>query len=146
MLGFSGTLDNPFDPPRPRLPESADRDELRDEEDGHGLRAPRASSGACAAGDLEPTASGTGQCNFCGGCIFGCLHAAISNMSETYLPDAESNGARILEHCMATRVRLKPDGKRLTVSSFSTPTARSTFRKPARWRSAATPSRPRDCC
>jgi choline dehydrogenase-like flavoprotein len=50
--------------------------------------------------------------------VFGCLHAAISNMGETYGPAAEREGARILDGCMATRVRLKPDGRHVDGVEF----------------------------
>jgi len=111
MLGLSGTLDNPFDPPRPPYPNppiamSCATKKLAAAAEKLGLHPMHAPLAI-----LSRPRPGRDQCNFCGSCIYGCLHAAISNMSETYLPEAESNGTRILEHCMATRVRLKPDGK-----------------------------------
>jgi choline dehydrogenase-like flavoprotein len=46
------------------------------------------------------------------------MHAAISNMSETYIPAAERDGARVLDGCMATRVRLNADGRTVAGVEF----------------------------
>jgi choline dehydrogenase-like flavoprotein len=111
MLGVSGTLDNPFEPPRRPYPNPA-----------HALScATRKIADACEKLGLHPAhaplailsraRAGRGTCNFCGSCIFGCLHAAISNVAETYVPEAESHGAKILTGCMATRVKLRADGR-----------------------------------
>jgi len=111
MLGLSGALDNPFDPPRPPYPNPPIALSC----------ATKRVAAACTKLGLHPAHAplailsrphaGRGECNFCGGCVYGCLHAAISNMSETYLPDAEKHGTKILAGCMATRIRLKTDGR-----------------------------------
>jgi len=118
MLGVSGTRDDPFAPPRRPYPNpaiamscSAKRVAAACERLGlHPSHAPMAI--------LSRPQSGRGACNFCGSCVFGCMHAAISNMGETYIPAAEREGARILEGCMATRVRLKADGRNVDGVEF----------------------------
>jgi choline dehydrogenase-like flavoprotein len=111
MLGLSGALDNPFDPPRPAYPNpplamSCATKRLADACTRLGLHPAHAPLAILSRATL-----GRGSCNFCGSCAYGCLHAAISNMAETYLPEAERLGARILSGCMATRIRIKPDGR-----------------------------------
>jgi choline dehydrogenase-like flavoprotein len=111
MLGVSGALDDRFAPPRAPYPNPPI---------GFSCAVKRVAA-ACERLGLHPShaplailsrpQSGRGACNFCGSCVFGCLHAAISNMSETYIPAAERDGARVLDGCMATRVRLKADGR-----------------------------------
>jgi choline dehydrogenase-like flavoprotein len=117
-LGLSGTLDDPFAPPRPdfpnpplamscitrRLAEAATKLGL------HPAHAPLAI--------LSRARGSQGECNFCGSCSYGCLHGAISNMSETYLVDAEMSGARILTGCMASRVRVAADDRTVTGVEF----------------------------
>jgi choline dehydrogenase-like flavoprotein len=125
MLGVSGALDDRFAPPRPAYPNPAIAFSC----------AVKRVAAACERLGLHPShaplailsrpQSGRGECNFCGSCVFGCLHAAISNMGETYIPAAEREGARVLDGCMATRVRLKADGRHVVaVAGNAVETAR----------------------
>jgi len=118
VLGVSGALDDPFAPARPPYPNPAI---------GFSCAVQRIAS-ACERLGLHPSHAplailsrpqdGRGACNYCGSCVYGCLHAAISNMGETYIPAAERDGARILDGCMATRVRLAADGRRVDGVEF----------------------------
>lgn len=118
MLGVSGAPDDRFAPPRPSYPNppiefsyAVKRVAAACERLGlHPAHAPLAI--------LSRAQSGRGSCNFCGSCVYGCLHAAISNMAETYIPAAERDGARILDRSMATRIRLKEDGRHVDGVEF----------------------------
>jgi choline dehydrogenase-like flavoprotein len=118
MLGVSGTLDNPFDPPRRAFPNppidfSCGVKRVVAGCERIGLHPAHASLAI-----LSRAQSGRGACNFCGSCTFGCMQAAISNMGETYIPAAERDGAKIRHGCMATRVRLKKDGRHVDGVEF----------------------------
>jgi choline dehydrogenase-like flavoprotein len=118
MLGVSGAPDDRFAPPRSAYPNppiefsyAVKRVAAACERLGlHPAHAPLAI--------LSRAQNGRNACNFCGGCVYGCLHAAISNMGETYIPAAERDGARILDRCMATRIRLKENGHRVDGVEF----------------------------
>jgi choline dehydrogenase-like flavoprotein len=112
MLGLSGELDNPFEPPRgpypnPAIAMSCGVLRVKRGCDALGLHAAHAPLAI-----LSRPAQGRAQCNFCGGCWSGCFMGAISNMSQTYIPAAEKSGARIQTNAMATRVLVSQDGKR----------------------------------
>lgn len=111
MLGLSGRLDNPFDPPRapypnPALEMSCAVQRVKKGCDALGLHAAHAPMAI-----LSRPGSGRGACNFCGGCWAGCFQGAISNAAQTYVPRALAKGAELRTGCMATRVVLAKDGK-----------------------------------
>jgi choline dehydrogenase-like flavoprotein len=113
VLGVSGTLDNPFGSPRgpypnPPLAFSCAVEKVASACRRLGLHPAHVAIAILTRPRVE---RGQMECNFCGGCIYGCMHGAISNMSETYIPDAVRDGARILERCMATRIVLNADGR-----------------------------------
>lgn len=104
ILGLSGALDNPFEPPRPPYPNpaieySCAAKMMKKGCDKLGLHAAHAPLAI-----LSRPRDGRGTCNFCGTCWFGCHMGAISNMAVTYLPLAEKAGCKILTSSMATRV------------------------------------------
>ncbi len=114
MLGVSGKLDNRFEPPRgpypnPAIEMSCAVKRVKKGCDALGLNAAHAPMAI-----LSRATNTRAPCNFCGGCWSGCFMGAISNMAQTYLPEAEKSGAIIRIGVMATRVMLAKDGKRVT--------------------------------
>lgn len=117
-LGISGALDDPFAPPRRAFPNPALAPSCATKRLSVAAKALGLHPAHAPLAILSRPRGTQGECNFCGSCSFGCLHGAISNMSETYLVDAEAAGAKILTGCMASRVRLKPDGRHVSGVEF----------------------------
>lgn len=112
MLGVSGRLDNPFEPPRapypnPAIEMSCAVKRVKKGCDALGLHAAHAPMAI-----LSRATNNRAPCNFCGGCWSGCFMGAISNMAQTYLPAAQKTGAEIRTGAMATRVVVTKNGKR----------------------------------
>ncbi len=113
-LGVSGTLDNPFDPPRgpypnPAIAMSCAVQRMKTGCDALGLHAAHAPVAIISRPDGD-----RGACNFCGGCWSGCLRGAISNAAQTYLADALGRGATLRTRASATRLVLDRGGRRVT--------------------------------
>lgn len=117
-LGVSGALDNPFDPPRNEFPSPPLAMSFSTRKLAEACRRLGLHPAHAPLAILSRPRGTQGACNFCGSCVFGCLHGAISNMAETYIADAEMHGAKVLDGCMATRIRLKPGGREVEGVEF----------------------------